>query len=137
MQDNIREHRSCTLTLSGGIMRWVYRADAEVTLDDAKETVALAGEMGTGRYPTLVDISRIRSVTAAARKFYSGPETKQVELATALLVSSAVSRVIGNFYLRLNKPDWPTRLFTSEHDALAWLTGFIEESPPGDRAASH
>jgi hypothetical protein len=41
----------------------------------------------------------------------------------ALLVGSPVTRVIGNFFIGLNKPRWPVRLFRSESDALAWLGG--------------
>jgi hypothetical protein len=37
------------------------------------------------------------------------------------VVSSPVSRVIGNVYLRLNRSSTPTRLFTGENDAVAWL----------------
>jgi hypothetical protein len=30
-------------------------------------------------------------------------------------------RIIGNFFLRVNKPPMPTKLFTSPHEAMNWL----------------
>jgi hypothetical protein len=45
----------------------------------------------------------------------------------ALLVGSPMSRAIGNFFIGLNKPLIPTRLFVSEPEALAWLRGFLPE----------
>jgi hypothetical protein len=44
--------------------------------------------------------------------------------ATALIISSPLSRAIGNFFLGLNRTSMPTRLFTSEADALAWLSEY-------------
>jgi hypothetical protein len=48
-----------------------------------------------------------------------------VESAAALLIGSPLTRAIGNFFMGLNKPLIPTRLFTSETEALAWLKGFV------------
>jgi hypothetical protein len=36
-----------------------------------------------------------------------------------------VARAIGNFFMGLNKPLIPTRLFTSEAEALGWLREFV------------
>jgi hypothetical protein len=35
-----------------------------------------------------------------------------------------LSRALGNFFLGLNKPSMPTRLFDDQEQALAWLRGF-------------
>ena len=41
--------------------------------------------------------------------------------ASALLVESALSRMIGNIFLTINKPDVPVKLFTNEQEAKKWL----------------
>ena len=43
---------------------------------------------------------------------------------TALVVGSPVSRVIGNFFVGLNRPKYPLRLFDDQEFATAWLLGF-------------
>jgi hypothetical protein len=60
-----------------------------------------------------------------ARLFFAGEETAKVESAAALIIDSLLSRAIGNFFMGLNKPIIPTRLFTSEAEALAWLKGLV------------
>jgi len=60
-----------------------------------------------------------------ARRYFAGEETAKVESAAALLIESPLSKAIGNFFMGLNKPIVPTRLFTSEAEALAWLKGFV------------
>ncbi len=103
-----------------------FRAGAEVTLDDARTNVALCLERNAGRRrPLLVDLRAVKSQTAEARAYLAGREGSQVSQAVGLLIGSPVSRVLGNFYLGLNKPSVPTRLFTSEEEAQAWLRDFL------------
>ena len=47
-------------------------------------------------------------------------------LVTRAHLRSPLTRAIGNFFLGLNKPLMPTRLFTSEEEALAWLKTFVK-----------
>jgi hypothetical protein len=44
----------------------------------------------------------------------------------AILIDSALSRLIGNVLLNFSKPVTPMRLFTSETEANQWLKGFLE-----------
>jgi hypothetical protein len=111
------------------IMRCDCFPGIEQTLADAEQVMAAFwGLAGQRRVPALVDIRNVKSIERAARAHYSGPESARVHLAVALLVGSPLSRAIGNFFMGLNKPLIPSRLFTSEPDALAWLRGFVASS---------
>lgn len=59
--------------------------------------------------------------TLADRVYYAGPATAEIFTAAALPVESMLSRAIANFFLGLNKPLIPTRLFNDEAEAVAWL----------------
>ena len=37
-----------------------------------------------------------------------------------------LGRMMGNFFINVNKPKAPTRLFDDEAPALAWLKEFLE-----------
>lgn len=37
-----------------------------------------------------------------------------------------MSRVLGSFFIGLNKPTMPVKLFTSEKEALNWQQTFIK-----------
>ena len=52
--------------------------------------------------------------------------SRRARVAIALLVGSPLSRVIGNFFVGLNRSTFPLRLFTSEEEAIAWLRTFLE-----------
>jgi hypothetical protein len=119
--------RTGTFWKEDGVLRGECFEGVEETLEDAKEQIALQRKMLDGtRLPFLMDIRRVRSLSLEARAYFAGVESAQVFRATALLVSSPLSRAIGNFFLGLNRAQMPTRLFTSEDEALAWLRAFTE-----------
>ncbi len=98
----------------------------DLELSDAQEVIRAIGSLCDGvRRPVLVDLRGLRSMTRECRKHFAGPETADAEAAVALLVVSPIARAMGNFFMGLNKPLLPTRLFTAEPEALTWLRGFV------------
>ena len=110
-----------------GIVRTTMQPGVvDLDLTDAKDVIRAVGSLCGGvRRPVLVDLRELRSMSRDCRKYFAGPETAATEAAAALLVVSPIARAIGNFFMGLNKPLLPTRLFTSEDDALTWLRGFV------------
>lgn len=75
--------------------------------------------------PVIVDLRTIRSMDRDARAYYAGPEVTARTPAAALLVGNPLTRVIGNFFLGLNKAEHPLRLFADEAAAVAWCRTFL------------
>ncbi len=120
---------------SDGIMRMEYLPGARVTLENALLITAARAELtGERRLPLRVDTRNLAAMDREARVYYAGPIANRSVAAVALLVTSALGRAIGNFYLSLNRPLVPTRMFTTEDAAIAWLGGFLPEGSSGDRS---
>ena len=111
-----------------GFLRYVVvLPNAEVVLADAEEIVAAYRKINGGRVrPALSDIRNVKSVTREARVYAASDDATSLVNASAVLVDSPISRVVGNFFLGINKPSYPMRLFSSEDDAVAWLNQYIE-----------
>lgn len=110
-----------------GIARVIHVPGAEVTLEDAQETMAAYLKLNKGkRRPLFVDTKAMKSLAREARKYYSGEEAAKVASAAAIIVDTPVSKVLGNFYIGISHPQLPSRLFSSEDEALEWLKGYIE-----------
>jgi len=75
----------------------------------------------------IIDMTAVFEISKKARDYFANERTASIQRATALLIGSAVSRIIGNFFLGLNKPITPTRLFTDPHDAIKWLHTFSDD----------
>jgi len=74
----------------------------------------------------LLEARKMKSISKDARQFFASDEVTRVSLAFAMIVDTPLSRVLGNFYLSISKPKLPTRIFSSEAEALEWLNGYIE-----------
>ncbi len=108
-----------------GICNQIYSSGARVTYEDTLNECRLISEMsGPEKVPILVDLNLVKSVCRESRMYYAGTEAEKIFKVAALLVGTQMSRVLGNFFIGLNKPVVPVKLFTSEKEALKWLKGF-------------
>lgn len=78
-------------------------------------------------YPCLFDITKVRQSTKEARD-YMADEGNDLVLASAILVTSPMLRMMANFFISVNKPKNPTRMFTDIASALEWLEQFKPKS---------
>lgn len=109
-----------------GIARTKTKPLAEITLKEAIENSAAVSSLYVDRkFPLLIDARNIKSMEREARSHFSthGRETKITSF--AVMVKSPLSRVIGNFFMGLNKPAVPARLFDDETDAINWLKKYV------------
>jgi hypothetical protein len=108
------------------LMHVEYRAGTTMTVERVREqlaaAVALAGERPMR---VLADLrGRVSSADRAVRAELGGPESAARTIAVAMLVDSELARAMVNFFMSVTRPPFPIRMFTSEHDALAWLRTF-------------
>jgi len=91
---------------------------------DAQERIRDA--LGKEMTRVLIDMREMKSITREAREYYASQRTYSIQRATALLVKSKVTKVMANFFMGLNKPITPTRMFIEPEDAIQWLTEFSD-----------
>jgi hypothetical protein len=109
-----------------GIVREKWGPHSQIGLEEAHQVMHAISVMCGGKAtPTFVDLTQVTAIHREARVYFAGEETAKVQAAAALLIGSPLTRAIGNFFMGLNKPLIPTRLFTSEAEAIAWLKGFV------------
>ena len=105
-----------------GILEFDYLTNRVVDLDIARTAVGEARELVRAPTPTLVRINLVKEVTRDARVFFAeSEENRQVSSKVALLIASPLGRIIGNFFMGLNRAALPVRLFTEVDAAVAWL----------------
>jgi hypothetical protein len=121
VEDAERE-RAVTLRVEhGGYVRCDWRRGTRITGELARAAIKRLDELADGRKrPLLVDMRGTASLTREGRQAFA-EECSASRI--ALLGESAVDRVIANFTLSVIVMAMPTRYFTSEPAALAWLIG--------------
>ncbi len=71
-----------------------------------------------------MDASQVSYISRGSRSLAAGKETDNITIAFAIFISSPIGRVLGNFFIQVDKPPYPTKLFTDEDQAIKWLLEF-------------
>ena len=91
------------------------------------EFLELIKELGEGRaFCNIIIIKDFIQVDSETRKFNASEEANIYTVAEALIIKSSALKIVGNFYIRFNKPTRPTRMFTKEDEATAWLKTYMQ-----------
>ena len=107
-----------------GIVHCVFQRGTALDLEEARRQMATIRELTGGqKAPMLVDITLATSADGPARDYFASEAAAAVTVGLAFIVGSAVSRVLGAFFVGLNKPPYPVKLFTDEAAAVEWLRG--------------
>lgn len=105
-----------------GIVMIRCNDDHQYEIEDVKEVLRATGELtGYKKHPTLTIPGKYSEATKEALDFIFSEESTIFASADAYVINSLSQKIIGNFYLKLKKPDIPTRLFTNEKTAIEWL----------------
>ncbi len=126
--ENKRETPTATTWLAAdGVIRHVIAEGVQLQYEDAVRDMEAARQVAAGRRrPMVADLSKLLYASREVREHYASEEAAKVVSAVGMVVGSPVSRVIGNFFLRLNRPVYPIRMFDTRDAAVAWARGFIE-----------
>ena len=108
-----------------GILAYHPVPGLELTHSIALQVLEVGLQIVDGPKPTLVLMQDMARVDREARAFFASEEYMRLCSQTALVVGSPVSRVIGNFFVGLNSPKYPYKIFDDPDSAAAWLRGFL------------
>jgi len=74
-------------------------------------------EFGSGTY-YLSDTRLVKHTSMQIRKYLAEHATVS---AAAILAKNSITVMLGNIFISFSKPPYPTKLFTEEQAAIAWL----------------
>ena len=111
-----------------GIIEIVIATNADVTVENAQAMFAAVQDLCPAPRPVLADIRPARGAGIRTIRYAAGPEIAAMTTRLAVLVDSPVSRMLGSVFLGMWKTPHPTRLFTDEVDAIAWLLESSDEA---------
>ncbi len=108
----------------------------EINLEKAKTYHALVQYLTKDTaHSTVIDLSGVSAISPEAREFLQNKSSQWGKtIAVALVTSTFTARVIGNFFLTINKPSYPVKIFTDPLIAQHWA--YTEYLKGTTRAAS-
>ena len=111
--------------MDGEIVYIKFKPTTRHSIDEAQLVVTIHNQLSNGKKtPVLADLREITTgADRKARKYYVGEKSSEFKLGMAMLVTSPFQRMLGNIFLSLGKPPYPTKLFETENEGLEWLAG--------------
>jgi hypothetical protein len=102
---------------------------AEIELEDALQNHEASKILTKGdKFLVLVDARVSVSVSREARAYAAAPKEDDGSIASAFIITSTANKLIGNFYINVNKPEVPTKIFSTEEKAIEWLDSFLYQT---------
>ena len=118
----------CILWIEEGVLFGIYK-EKPIDVDGAKSVVTLRKSVQNGdSHPAVIDIRNMTKVTKEARAYLASQEACDGIMKVAIIIDSNFSMVLGNIYLKINRPPVPSKLFTSLHEAKAWIKSTSKET---------
>lgn len=112
--------------LDSGILSCIVQDGAYLELEDGQDILNGVRDIFNGKkFPVLVDMRKATGASSECRRIFQGKEIAQYQSACALIVDSPITNLLGNFFLGLNKTEFPTRLFSDSDKAQQWLKSFL------------
>lgn len=99
-----------------------FHHQTRLTLDHTRGVTRAQIELSRGeKRAVLADVRGLISSDRGSRELAAGPTIAAVTARMAILVGNPLTRLIGNFFLVVSAPAYPTRIFSDEVLARAWL----------------
>ena len=117
------ETTTANIYIKEDIIYLIYKDGADVTLDAIEENLSVKTEMQKGKaMKTLVDVTAVWQYSDEARELVSSERFKKITIVMAVLVGYSLPvKMVANFFMKINKPVTPTKLFTNKESAIKWL----------------
>jgi hypothetical protein len=110
-----------------GIIHVQFEAGFVGDIQDAKNQVQVFNQLRGDRKAVILGVfEEDNNFTREAREYVASDEVSAIVAAEAFVIKGLALRILGNGYLKINKPKRPARLFNSRTAALHWLRQFLD-----------
>lgn len=115
---------------SDGIIRVMFKKNTEIGPSEFKELFKTYNAIVEGKsYPYIYYVEDGSVIfTNEGRAYSKENEFSFPKICNAYVVKSLAHKLIANFYLKFNKPFYPSKVFTTMDEAEAWCFNQLTDS---------
>ena len=108
-----------------GFYKVTVNESEEFTVDDLKKLVNTQSELGGEKLPVLVLCAEHASTNSELLTTISKNKNNPYSKADAFVIKSMAQRILANFYIKINKPERPTKFFNDKDEAVNWIKQYL------------
>ena len=108
------------------IFHVIVKEGEKVTMEMVNEGYAFLENYGSGRFYNIYEFKSFADVDPDVREWSSSEIDIKYTVVDAIVINSIGQKILADFYLKINKPKQPTKIFTSIDKAIEWVNFKIE-----------
>lgn len=105
----------------------VIKKHKKATMEVVEAGYRFLNENGGGKFYNIYQFETFSDVDPEVRSWAAKESGNKYTIVDAIVISSFALKIIADFYLKFNKPEKPTRIFTTTESALNWISDYIEK----------
>ncbi len=78
-------------------------------------------------YAIVFDAGYYTTITKEAREIMTSSKIEKGRKASAFVISGLSQKILGNFYVKINKPGVPTKFFSDKEKAIIWAKEILNQ----------
>ena len=121
MTKSISENKFILSYNEYGYYELFVRDNVEIFIDDIHLIIDAQKQLNGSKIPMLISGGQYSTTNTETLKYISINENMPYSKCAAFIVSSISQKLLGNFYLKIYKPQRPTKFFNNKIDAITWL----------------
>lgn len=111
-----------------GIIQVKFEAGFSIGITDAQQIIkAVDALRGNDKCLFMVVFEEDNTFSLETREYISSDAVSAIIKADAFVIKGLALEILGNGYLRINKPNRPTKLFKSVAIATMWLLSYVDQ----------
>jgi hypothetical protein len=123
-----KDFENITMMLyKNGIMNVIFKDNRLITIKDIEEVNHWVGSLGNRQYLNLMEGGYNTDIDSIVREFSASDKENKYTIADAMVISTSAHKLITDFYVKVNRPYKPTRVFTDRNEAIDWLLSLKHE----------
>lgn len=125
MTKSISENKFILSFNEYGYYELFIKDNVEIFIDDIHLIIDAQKQLNGSKIPMLISGGQYSTTNTETLKYIAANENMPYSKCAAFIVSSISQKLLGNFYLKIYKPQRPTRFFNNKSDAISWLKQYI------------
>lgn len=106
----------------------VIKKNKKATMEIIEAGYKFLNSHGGGKFYNIYKFESFSDVDPDVRAWAAKESGNNYTIADAIVISSFSQKILADFYLKFNKPEKPTRIFSNVESALLWVKELIAKS---------
>ena len=125
MTKSVSDHKFIISLNDESYYELCIKDNVEIFIEDVDRIKDAQRQLSGLRIHVLISGGKYSTTNVDVMKYLAKNDNMPYSKVSAYITNSISQKLLGNFYLKINKPERPTRFFSNKKDAIDWLKQYL------------